>query len=259
PARRVQGHHDGARDPAPPADVRGQLDPRLHPGGGHAHRGDREQRAGLHPGVRGGRVRRHERGRRVRGHRPDAQDVPPHPHSRFRAGHPRRGQRPEVRRPGMDTLDWGTQLLYGSSAGCFLPRLPPMNPPPSARRGNQVSTAGMALAIATTLALVVHAGTVTATGWAVMIAGTLAGSGAGLYMARTVQMTAMPQLVSLFNAVGGGAAALVAVHDYVRLAGATTGVPESTTIPTILDVLIGAVTFSGSIIAAGKLQGVINA
>jgi NAD(P) transhydrogenase subunit beta len=69
----------------------------------------------------------------------------------------------------------------------------------------------------------------------------------------------MPQLVSLFNAVGGGAAALVAIHDYVRLAGATAGLPESTTIPTILDVLIGAVTFSGSIIAAGKLQGVISA
>ncbi len=68
-------------------------------------------------------------------------------------------------------------------------------------------------------------------------------------------MTAMPQLVSLFNAVGGGAAALVAVNDYVKLAG---GVGESVTIFTILDVLIGAVTFSGSIIAAGKLQGLIN-
>jgi NAD(P) transhydrogenase subunit beta len=104
--------------------------------------------------------------------------------------------------------------------------------------------------------LVVHAGTVTATGWAVMLAGALIGAGAGLRAARTVEMTAMPQLVSLFNAVGGGAAALVAVHDYVRLASA--GPAEAVTITTILDVLIGAVTFSGSIIAAGKLQGVIN-
>src|SRR5215467_7802730 len=258
PARRVRGDQQGARDPAHPADVRGELDPWHHPGGGHAHRGDREQRAGLHPGVRGGRVRRHERGRRVRGHRPDAQDVPPDPHSRFRAGRPGRGQRPEFRRPGMNTFDWVTQLLYVSSAVCFVLGLHLMNSPASARRGNQVSTAGMALAIATTLALVVHAGTVTATGWAVMIAGILVGSGAGLYMARTVQMTAMPQLVSLFNAVGGGAAALVAINDYVRLAGANAGVPEVTTITTILDVLIGAVTFSGSIIAAGKLQGLIN-
>ena len=76
----------------------------------------------------------------------------------------------------------------------------------------------MALAIAATLALVIHAGTVTATGWIVIIAGALLGGGAGLYAARTVEMTAMPQLVSVFNAVGGGAAALVAINDYVRLA-----------------------------------------
>jgi NAD(P) transhydrogenase subunit beta len=114
----------------------------------------------------------------------------------------------------------------------------------------------MILAVATTLALVAHAGTVTTTGWIVMIAGALLGGGAGLYAARTVEMTAMPQLVSIFNAVGGGAAALVAIDDYVRLASG--GVAESTTITTILDVLIGAVTFSGSIIAAGKLQGLIG-
>jgi NAD(P) transhydrogenase subunit beta len=133
-----------------------------------------------------------------------------------------------------------------------------MNSPATARRGNQVSTAGMTLAIVVTFALVIHAGTITATGWVVMLAGALIGAGAGLYMARTVEMTAMPQLVSLFNAVGGGAAALVAINDYVKLAGATAGVAESVSVFTILDVIIGAVTFSGSIIAAGKLQGVIN-
>jgi H+-translocating NAD(P) transhydrogenase subunit beta len=71
-------------------------------------------------------------------------------------------------------------------------------------------------------------------------------------------MTAMPQLVSMFNAVGGGAAALVAIHDYIRVAAAVSGVAESTTVTTLLDVIIGSVTFSGSIIAAGKLQGVIT-
>jgi NAD(P) transhydrogenase subunit beta len=71
-------------------------------------------------------------------------------------------------------------------------------------------------------------------------------------------MTAMPQLVSVFNAVGGGAAALVGIHDYMRLTSAGASVPTSTTVTTLLDVLIGAVTFSGSIIAAGKLQGVIT-
>jgi H+-translocating NAD(P) transhydrogenase subunit beta len=158
----------------------------------------------------------------------------------------------------MSAFNWITQLLYVAAATCFVLGLHLMNSPATARRGNQVSTAGMVLAVGTTFALVIHAGTVTATGWIVMITGALIGAGAGLYAARTVEMTAVPQLVSLFNAVGGGAAALVAVNEYVRLAGGTAGVAESVTIFVILDVLIGAVTFSGSIIAAGKLQGLIN-
>jgi NAD(P) transhydrogenase subunit beta len=156
----------------------------------------------------------------------------------------------------MSTFDWTSQLLYVAAATCFVLGLHLMNSPATARRGNQVSTSGMVVAVLTTLALVIHAGTVSATGWTVMIAGALLGGGAGLYAARTVEMTAMPQLVSIFNAVGGGAAALVAINDYVKVASA--GVAESTTVATILDVLIGAVTFSGSIIAAGKLQGLIN-
>ena len=155
----------------------------------------------------------------------------------------------------MSTFDWVIQLIYVLAASCFVAGLHLMNNPATARRGNQVSTTGMATAIAATLAIVIHDGGITATGWAVMIAGAAVGSAAGLYSARTVHMTAMPQLVSMFNAVGGGAAALVGVHDYMT-AGAT--VSASTSVTTLLDVIIGAVTFSGSIIAAGKLQGVIN-
>jgi NAD(P) transhydrogenase subunit beta len=155
-------------------------------------------------------------------------------------------------------FSWVTQLLYVLSASCFVLGLHLMNSPATARRGNQVSTAGMAAAIAVTLAIIIHAGAISATGWAVMIAGVLVGSGIGLYSARTVQMTAMPQLVSVFNAVGGGAAALVGIHDYMRLTSAGASVPTATTVTTLLDVLIGAVTFSGSIIAAGKLQGIIT-
>jgi NAD(P) transhydrogenase subunit beta len=158
----------------------------------------------------------------------------------------------------MNAFDWIIQLVYVAAATCFVLGLHLMNSPASARRGNQVSTAGMMAAVLATLALIIHAGTISATGWLVMIAGALLGGGAGLYSARTVQMTAMPQLVSVFNAVGGGAAALVAINEYVKLTGASAGVPESTTITTLLDVLIGAVTFSGSVIAAGKLQGLIN-
>jgi NAD(P) transhydrogenase subunit beta len=155
----------------------------------------------------------------------------------------------------VSTFAWIIQLIYVLSASCFVLGLHLMNNPSTARRGNQVSTAGMITAIAATLAIVIHDGGISATGWAVMIAGAAVGAGAGLYSARTVQMTAMPQLVSMFNAVGGGAAALVAIHDYMS-AGAS--VSASTSVTTLLDVIIGAVTFSGSLIAAGKLQGVIT-
>jgi H+-translocating NAD(P) transhydrogenase subunit beta len=155
----------------------------------------------------------------------------------------------------MSVFDWVIQLVYVLAASCFVLGLHLMNNPATARRGNQVSTSGMAIAVAATLAIIVHGHGITVTGWVVMIAGALIGGGAGMYAARTVQMTAMPQLVSMFNAVGGGAAALVAVHDYMH-AGAS--VSASTSVTTLLDVIIGSVTFSGSIIAAGKLQGVIN-
>jgi H+-translocating NAD(P) transhydrogenase subunit beta len=158
----------------------------------------------------------------------------------------------------MSGFSFGTQLIYVLAASCFVLGLHLMNNPATARRGNQFSTAGMVIAVATTFALIIHAGVITATGWAVMLVGALIGGGAGLYAARTVRMTAMPQLVSMFNAVGGGAAALVAIHDYIHVAAAVTGIGESTTITTLLDVIIGSVTFSGSIIAAGKLQGLIT-
>jgi H+-translocating NAD(P) transhydrogenase subunit beta len=153
------------------------------------------------------------------------------------------------------SFDTSMQLVYVLAAACFVIGLHLMNSPATARRGNQVSTAGMVIAGIATLVLLIHSGTVTATGWAVLIVGGAIGSAIGMYTARTVQMTAMPQLVSMFNAVGGGAAALVAVYGYIHLE--NTGVQGTTTVFTLLDVLIGAVTFSGSIIAAGKLQGVV--
>ena len=155
----------------------------------------------------------------------------------------------------MSAFDWIIQLIYVLAASCFVLGLHLMNTPATARRGNQVSTAGMGIAVAATLALIIHSGGVTVTGWIVLIAGALVGGAAGLYSARNVQMTAMPQLVSMFNAVGGGAATLIGIHDYTA-AGAS--VTPTTSVTTLLDVIIGGVTFSGSIIAAGKLQGVIT-
>ena len=149
------------------------------------------------------------------------------------------------------------QLVYVLAAACFVIGLHLMNSPATARRGNQVSMAGMIIAGIATLVLMIHYGTVTTTGWIVLIAGALIGSAVGLYAARTIQMTAMPQLVSAFNSVGGGAAALVAIYGYYQAESRVGGVLGTTTVFTVLDVLIGSVTFSGSIIAAGKLQGFI--
>ncbi len=71
--------------------------------------------------------------------------------------------------------------------------------------------------LATLVWLVIRPGGLSVTAWAIIVVGFAIGGGAGLYTARTVKMTAMPQLVSLFNAVGGGAAALVAIDDFIRL------------------------------------------
>ena len=149
------------------------------------------------------------------------------------------------------------QLVYVLVAALFVVGLHLMNSPATARRGNQVSMSGMIIAVIATFVLLIHEGTITTTGWIVLIIGALIGSAAGLYAARTVQMTAMPQLVSAFNSVGGGAAALVAIYGYYEAESRVGGVLGTTTVFTVLDVLIGSVTFSGSIIAAGKLQGFV--
>jgi H+-translocating NAD(P) transhydrogenase subunit beta len=159
----------------------------------------------------------------------------------------------------MSAFTTAIALIYLAAAVCFVLGLHLMNSPATARRGNQLSAAGMVVAIAATFAALARAGTVTTVGWVVVLAGIVVGAAAGLRSAQRFPMTAMPQLVSLFNAVGGGAAALVGVDDYVRLATAAgaASVGPRVEVASALDVIIGAVTFSGSLIAAGKLQGVV--
>ena len=150
------------------------------------------------------------------------------------------------------------RLIYLVAAAAFVLGLHQMNSPATARNGNLLSAGGMALAIvATAVLLLTNPGGVPTTAILIVVVGILVGGGAGLYTARTVKMTAMPQLVSLFNAVGGGAAALIAIDDYLRLAGSGGTIDLQTSVPTVLDVLIGCITFSGSLIASGKLQGLI--
>jgi len=161
----------------------------------------------------------------------------------------------------MDAVEIVVRLAWLVGAAGFVIGLMRMNSPATARNGNLLSAAGMAIAIAGTAVLLATQGVVDITGWVIILAGIAVGGGLGLYTARTVKMTAMPQLVSLFNAVGGGAAALIAIDDYIRLAGAQTLLPNSisleVSIPTVLDIVIGGITFTGSLIASGKLMGVI--
>jgi NAD(P) transhydrogenase subunit beta len=154
---------------------------------------------------------------------------------------------------------WIYTIVYFAwliGAACFVLGLHLMNSPATGRNGNRLSAAGMVLAVSATLIdLIVRPEGLSATAAVIIVVGFGLGGGAGLYTARTVKMTAMPQLVSLFNAVGGGAAALVAIDDFIRLAGG--GADISTTIFVVLGVVFGSVTFSGSLIAGGKLQGLI--
>jgi len=154
----------------------------------------------------------------------------------------------------MDTIDVLVRLAWLLGAATFVIGLMRMNSPATARNGNLLSAAGMALAVGATGVLLIRDGA-SGTAWLIIAAGVLVGGGLGLYTARTVAMTAMPQLVSLFNAVGGGAAALIGIDEYLRLVNAPEAAPLTTTIFVVLDILIGSITFSGSLIASGKLMG----
>jgi proton-translocating NAD(P)+ transhydrogenase subunit beta len=150
-----------------------------------------------------------------------------------------------------------TAWLVGAAA--FVLGLHLMNSPATARNGNRLSAGGMTVAVLTTLGyLATREGGLSGIAWVIIVAGFVIGGGAGFVMARRIKMTAMPQLVSLFNAVGGGAAALVAVDDFIRIAGTSDPDILSTTLFVVLGAVIGCVTFSGSLIAGGKLQGLIR-
>jgi NAD(P) transhydrogenase subunit beta len=153
------------------------------------------------------------------------------------------------------------RIAWLAGAVAFVIGLIRMNSPATARNGNLLSAGGMAVAIAATAILILGrellGDGISGIGWAIIIVGVVAGGGLGLYTARTVKMTAMPQLVSLFNAVGGGAAALIAIEDYLKLAEAGAAVRLDHNLFIVLDIIIGSITFTGSIVASGKLQGLI--
>jgi NAD(P) transhydrogenase subunit beta len=158
-----------------------------------------------------------------------------------------------------ETISILVRLAWLAGASAFVVGLMRMNSPATARNGNLLSAGGMAVAIAATAIVLLarpseDGSGFNGIGWGIIGVGIVLGGGAGLYTARTVKMTAMPQLVSLFNAVGGGAAALIAIDDYLGLSAAP---DPQINVATVLDIVIGSITFTGSLIASGKLQGLI--
>ncbi len=143
-----------------------------------------------------------------------------------------------------------TGFVYLLAAVLFVVGLKFLSSPRVARRGNQVAAVGMVLAVAWTV--VVLWNRFTAAGVIISLLGVLIGGVAGTVGARRVKMTAMPQMVALFNGVGGGAAALVAVAELLKLAGAR---PElQSGLPSVFAIIIGGISFAGSAIAFAKLQ-----
>jgi H+-translocating NAD(P) transhydrogenase subunit beta len=139
-------------------------------------------------------------------------------------------------------------LLYLVTIVCFVVALKFLSSPKHARKGNWVGGAGMLVAIATTL-LLDGIGN-----WGLILVGLAIGTVVGVVGARTVRMTAMPQMVAIFNGVGGGAAALVALaewHEAVELA-------SDETLSIVLSALIGSISFAGSVVAFAKLQELVS-
>ena len=144
------------------------------------------------------------------------------------------------------TNDWAA-LGYLAAAILFILGLKRLSRPRTAVRGNQYGAAGMLVAVLVTLT----DNSIIGFGW--IIGGVILGAAVGVLLAVRVQMTAMPELVALFNGFGGGASVLVAAASYtqaVDLFGDTARLSSSAALAS----LIGAVTFTGSLVAFAKLR-----
>ncbi len=141
---------------------------------------------------------------------------------------------------------------YLVSAGLLIVGLKQMGSPATARRGNLLASAGLLSAVAITLldrAIL---------DFRTIAAGMLVGAVIGAAFARTVKMTAMPQMVAIFNGFGGGASALIAISEFLRFSDdRSIDMPTETAVTIMLGTLIGLVTLSGSFIAFGKLQEIV--
>ncbi|GAB4295787.1 MAG: NAD(P)(+) transhydrogenase (Re/Si-specific) subunit beta [Ignavibacteriaceae bacterium] len=140
-------------------------------------------------------------------------------------------------------------ISYLVSSIFFIFGIKNLSSPKTARRGNLFASIGMAIAIIVTL-LDKHVLT-----YEYIIIGVVIGSSIGAVFALKVKMTGMPQMVGLLNGFGGGASLLVALSEYYKI---SPFIPVNTGIAMVLSLLIGSVTFTGSLIAFGKLQGIVT-
>ncbi len=143
-------------------------------------------------------------------------------------------------------------LMYVIAAAGLILGIKGLSHPRTARRGNILAAAGMTIAVAFTFA-----SPSIDSYWLIVVA-IVIGSAIGAVSARKVKMTAMPQMVALFNGVGGGAAALVAASEFHRLAPETGAISGETNAAIMFSALIGSISFSGSMIAFAKLQELLR-
>ncbi len=143
-------------------------------------------------------------------------------------------------------------LVYLIASILFIFGIKKLGSPKTARQGNMLSSLGMFLAIVITL---FDQRVLT---FEYIIIGLVIGSAIGAFMALKIEMTGMPQMVGVLNGFGGGASALVAFAEYYHLINIDGTLEVPTAIAMVLSVLIGAVTFTGSLIAFGKLQGIVS-
>jgi H+-translocating NAD(P) transhydrogenase subunit beta len=147
-----------------------------------------------------------------------------------------------------DFLPSGIQLSYLVAASLFIVGLKQLGSPATARQGNVVAAIGMFIAIVGTLL------EKQVISYELIVVGIIVGSILGTIMAKTVAMTDMPQMVGLLNGFGGAASALVAVGEFWRYLSIPESPTPDATITIVLGVLIGGITFTGSVLAFAKLQ-----
>ena len=151
----------------------------------------------------------------------------------------------------MELIDF-TNLSYLLAAVLFIVGLKRLSSPATARSGNMMGATAMLIAVVVTLL------DREVLDYAQVGAGIVVGSAAGAVLARTIKMTAMPQMVAIFNGLGGGASAMVASGEFHKLTSNAAGIETDVGITIMLGTFIGAVTLSGSFIAFGKLQGIVT-